>query len=585
MKSNRKTFLERTRLWLSAIDPLPQLALIGLVCGLLTGLVIIAFRLFIETAQAGLLPLGNPENYEDLSPVLRLLIPIVGALLIGLIFDMIARETRQMGIVHVMERFMYHEGRLPPANAAWQFIGAALSIISGHSVGREGPGVHLGAATGSLMGQSLRLPDNSNRVLVSCGAAASIAASFNTPLAGVIFAMEVIAREYSLAGFTPVILAAVSATALSRLVFGDEPVFTIPLLDMGSLWELSFVLLSGLLIGALAALFIRMLRKFTGLWRQRGLWQRTLLAGVITGITAVFVPQIMGVGYDTINLTLAGQAGFVLLLVIVFFKMLATSACVGLGLPGGFIGPTLVIGACAGGALGIVAQSVFPGQVTGPAFYAVIGMAAMMGAVLQAPLAALIAIIELTADPHLILPGMLAVITAGLTCSELFKQPAVFDMLLRERGLDFHNDPVAQSLRIEGVVRVMEQNFVLTPTRVPGREARKMLRENPLWIVLLSESGRQPTVMPASNLAQYLAENEASLSRNGLIDLMDIPAQRSQAALIDKRATLQESLEVLDRGNLDMACVAADTEQPSTIVGIISRQDIEAYYSAAPQST
>ena len=577
MKSRLRIFLENKRLWLATIDTLPQLALIGLVTGLLTGLVIIAFRLLIESTQTGLLPLGDPENYEGLSPVLRLAIPIVGALFIGLIFDMIARETRQVGIVHVIERLMYHQGRLPLVNAVWQFIGAALSIISGHSVGREGPGVHLGAATGSLTGQFLRLPDNSTRVLVSCGAAASIAASFNTPLAGVVFAMEVIVREYTLAGFTPVILSAVSATTLSRLVFGDTPVFAIPLLEMGSLWELSFVLLSGLFIGCLAALFIRMLLAFTRLCQQRRYWQRALLAGVITGVTAMIVPQIMGVGYDTINVTLAGQIGLAMLLVIALFKLLATAACVGLGLPGGFVGPSLVIGACAGGALGLVAQSIFPGQVTGPAFYAVIGMASMMGAVLQAPLAALIAIIELTADPHLILPCMLAVITAGLTCSEIFRQPAVFDMLMRERGLDFRNDPVAQSLRRQGVARVMERNFVIAPEEATAQEIRELLKKNPLWIVLITED-RLPTVMPASNLAQYLAEHDTALSQGERVNLGDIPAQRSQAALVDLRATLQESLEILNQEGLDTACVVADIHRPENIQGIITRQDIEAHY-------
>lgn len=578
MKTRLKTFLEKKRHWLATIDTLPQLALIGLVCGLLTGLVIIAFRLLIETTQSGLLPQGDPENYEALPPLMRLMIAIVGALLIGLIFDVIATQTRQMGVVHVMERLMYHQGRLPLPNAVWQFVGAALSIISGHSVGREGPGVHLGAATGSLTGQFLKLPDNSTRTLLSCGAAASIAASFNTPLAGVIFAMEVIAREYTLAGFTPVILAAVSATALSRLVFGDTPVFTIPLLEMGSLWELSYVLFSGLVIGCLAALFIKLLKRFTRLWQQRKFWQRALLAGVITGFAAMAVPQIMGVGYDTINTTLAGQAGLAFLVLIVLFKLFATAACIGLGLPGGFIGPSLVIGACAGGALGLVAQSLFSDQVTGPAFYAVIGMAAMMGATLQAPLAALIAIIELTADPHIILPGMLAVITAGLTCSEIFKQPAVFDMLMKERGLDFRNDPVAQSLRRQGVARIMERNFALIPAVASIQAIRKILEKNPLWIVFIHEDDAHPVVMPASHLAQYLAEKDPHASRESRVNLQEIPAQRDQAALIGLQATLQDTLETLNREGLNTACVVAGLHQPESILGIVTRQDIEAHY-------
>ncbi len=577
MKSRLLSFLEKKRLWLATIDTLPQLALIGLVCGILSGIVIIAFRLLIESTQAGLLPMGDPENYEALSPLMRLLIAIIGALLVGLIFDVIAKQTRQVGIVHILERLAYHQGRLPLANAVWQFVGGTLSIISGHSVGREGPGIHLGATTGSLMGQSLRLPDNSTRILVSCGAAASIAASFNTPLAGVIFAMEVIAQEYTLAGFTPVILSAVSATTLSRLVFGNTPVFAIPQLAMGSLWELSTVLLAGLIIGCLAALFIRLLQGFTHIWQQHRFWKRALLAGTITGLAAMATPQIMGIGYDTINATLAGHTGLVLLIMLVFFKLFATAACIGLGLPGGLIGPSLVIGASAGGALGLAIQLLFPELVTDPAFYAVIGMAAMMGATLQAPLAALIAIIELTSDPHLILPGMLAVITAGLTCSEIFRQPSVFTMLIKERGLDFRNDPVAQSLRRQGVARIMDRSFITTGAETTIQDTRTMLEKNPLWVVIQKDD-LQPAVMPASNLAQYLAETDLTDVQDDAVNLLEIPAQRSQAALIDLRATLQEALDTLNRESLDFACIASNPKQLTTIQGIITRQDIESHY-------
>ena len=195
--------LENFRQRLASVDALPQLAFLGLVSGLLVGAVIIAFRLCIEYIQAGFLPGGITENYESLPPLMRFVLPALGGLVIGLIFHLLAGTGNiQVGVTHVLERLAYYQGHLPLRNLLLQFFGAALSIVSGHSVGREGPGIHLGAASSSLLGQWLRLPNNSIQILVACGSAAAIGASFNTPIAGVVFSMEVIMMEYTIAGFT-----------------------------------------------------------------------------------------------------------------------------------------------------------------------------------------------------------------------------------------------------------------------------------------------------------------------------------------------------------------------------------------------
>ena len=207
--------LDKLRLRLASVDAL-SLSALGLASGLLAGAVILVFRKTIESAQAAFLPGGGVENYEALGWEYRLALPIGGGLLLGLLWQLIAPKHRAVGVTHVMERLAYHQGYLPWRNALMQFVGAAASIIAGHSVGREGPGIHLGAASGSLLGQGLTLPNNAIRNLVACGTAAAIAASFNTPIAGVVFAMEVVMMEFTLAGFAPVILAAVSATMLTR---------------------------------------------------------------------------------------------------------------------------------------------------------------------------------------------------------------------------------------------------------------------------------------------------------------------------------------------------------------------------------
>ena len=551
------------------------MSLLGLLTGLLAGAVILLFRALIEFGHSALLPGADPENYEGLPPLLRLVLAAGGGLLIGLLWQALAKGGRSVGVVHVIERLAYHQGQLPLKNAALQFIGGALSIISGHSVGREGPGVHLGAACGSQLGHGLRLPHTYLRTLVACGVAAAIAASFNTPLAGVIFAMEVVLLEYTVAGFAPVMLAAVSATALVHTVYGADPAFHIPALPENSLGDMPLVMLLGLIMGALAAAFIKLLHIFSTFAPRWPLWSRMCLGGTITGACAMLAPQIMGIGYDTVNAALLGETAIGILLLIVVFKLLATTAAIGLGLPGGLIGPTFFIGAAGGGALAAVSAGLAPEAISSQAFYVVIGMGAMMAATLQAPLAALMAILELTHLPGIILPGMLAVITATLTCNKLFGNEPVFLGLLHRRGLNYRTDPVAASLRNIGVASAMNTRIALCAPRLSPQEARELLSGNPQWLVI--QNPQQAMLMPAADLARHLQALEAQ--SEAPIALLDIPATRQRLINIDVRATLQEGLERLEQSQADALCVT-HVIAPLAVrsYGIITRQDIEASY-------
>ena len=232
------------------------LALLGLLTGLLAGAVIIVFRLLVEGAQDALLPGDGPVNYAMLSGGMRILLPLLAAVLLAVMFRWLARGVHVLGVGRIMERMAYHQGRCTPREFLLQFFGAALAIIGGYSVGREGPHIFLGASSGSLLGQGLSLPNNVIRALVACGTAAGIAASFNTPLAGVVFALEVVMMEYTVASFIPVILAAVSATTLSNMVFEDQPMFGFLTLGSVPLQDLAIVAVIGVLAGVASAVFI-----------------------------------------------------------------------------------------------------------------------------------------------------------------------------------------------------------------------------------------------------------------------------------------------------------------------------------------
>ena len=566
--------LNKLRFRLASADALPQLTLIAIFCGLFSGGVTLGFRMLVEILQASFLP-GHTENYEALSPFFIVLIPTVGGLIVGLLLQLSHEDARKVGIVHVMERLAYHQGYLPLRNAVQQFVGAAICIVSGHSVGREGPSVHLGAASGSLLGQWFKLPNNSMQALIACGTSAAIAASFNTPLAGVIFAMEVVMLEYTVMSFIPVILAAVIGDMMTRIAYGNELTFQVPPLTLTSHFEMVYLLLLGIVIGLCATAFIHLLQMTTVRWKHITLWKRTTIAGLLTGIVGLCVPQIMGIGYDTVNAILLEQIGLWLLLAIALSKLLITALGLGLGLPAGLIAPAYLIGAAIGGVIGVVGNYLFPQDISSYALYAVLGMGAMMGATLQAPLAALTALLEQTANPHLILPGMLVIVISNLIVhSPPLSKPSVFIALMRLRGLDYHYDPMVQALRRVGVASAMQKNFTVLSRHIAANQARQALKNQPMWIVIL-EDEQLTHILLAADLALYLTENTEEQ-----VDLIDMPGKRLQIKPTHLQATLQEAAEVLEQEKVDALYVENRFRLSKTysIHGILTREDIEANY-------
>ncbi|AKH22277.1 chloride channel protein [Sedimenticola thiotaurini] len=567
--------LERLQLHLSRHDALLQLSLLGLLTGLLAGSVIVLFRIVVEQTQASFLLDSMPENYEALSPWARFLLPIGGALVIALIFRRYGQGNTVLGVTYVMERMAYHQGYLTLRAFILQFVGAAVAIISGHSVGREGPHILLGAASGSLLGQRLSLPNNSIRTLLGCGTAAGIAASFNTPLAGVIFALEVVMMEYSLVSFIPVILSAVTATVISIAVFGNAPAFQIPSMTLPSLAEIPVVLLLGLLVGGLASLFIHLMQLTMGRVAAVPFWLRVLIAGLLMGVIGLLVPQAMGIGYDTVNSALLGELGISLLLMILVAKVLATVASLGLGIPGGNIGPLLFLGGCLGSLTGQIATHVFHHDTLDVGFYALLGLGAMMGATLQAPLAALTAMMELTHAPQTIMPGMLVIVVAGLTVREFFHKESLFLTLMRAIGKDYDSNPVMLALRRAGVASVMRRRFARVDRLISHDKAEALLQDEPEW--LLIQGDEQPvSLMPALDLLRYL-KSDAGGALNEL-DLLEIPGRRIDVAPIYLQATLQEALEKLNGGAEALYVERMTAPGIRRIYGVLTREQLESAY-------
>ncbi|KON47832.1 chloride channel protein [Mariprofundus ferrooxydans] len=415
-----------------ARSALIRLTMLGTCAGALAGLGVLLFRWCIELSQTLFLPGAQVGNYEGLSGWEQFLLPVAGGLLLGAVFSRIPKHYLQIGVVHILDRIhLPGKERLPLGNTLVQFFGGLVAIVSGQSVDREGPGVHIGAASANLIGSVIPTSAEENHTLIACGAAASIAAAFNTPLAGVVFVIEVLQVKYRIIRFFPVIMAAVVGAIISRGIYGQHPAFTIPSMNMGSLLELPFIAVMGFVIGLFAMLFVSMSEIILRTTRRWPLTRCYVLAGLCTGILAQWTPQIMGISYDTLELMLHGQAVVTLVLALIFTKLIATATCIGLRIPGGLIGPMLVIGGAIGSVSGFVADGLYPAYAGSIGFYAILGMVAMLGAALRAPLSALIALLELTANPNIILPGMLAVVSANVANLLLLGKDSAFSTMLQ----------------------------------------------------------------------------------------------------------------------------------------------------------
>lgn len=565
----RHTFsMEQFRHRLAYSEALPQMVALSIICGLLCGIILGGFRLLLETVLHQYSGNGI-DNYENLPIWLRFILPIIGSLLLIALFSRLAPNNRQVGIAHLLERMAYHQGNLPVLNIFIQFLTACIALLTGHSVGKEGPAVHMGAACGSQIGQNLGLPNNTLRILAGCGTAAGISAMFNTPLAGVLFAMEVVLLEYTVIGFMPIIVAAATSALVVKSILGQELVLTAANLSIQSLYEIPYIVFLGCMIGLLAVTFIYLM-KITIYWTNNiNLTYSTkfLLAGFITGVCAIAYPQIMGDGFDTIVAVFQHEINIHILLGILIVKSILTPIILGLGIPAGLIGPTLFIGAVAGSLLGIIGAYFIDVEVSHYGFYALLGMASMMGAVINAPMAALVAILELTGNPNIIFPAMISIVISNLIARYLFKMPSVFVMIMKLRDMDYRYKPLTQILSSSAVQSLMTTNFIGCNTSISKQVIQEILTSKPEWI-LLNTTEKKLLISPGD--LRVLPDDESQQ-----VDMLSIPALRLDTSDISCRSTLQQALDQMVTDNVNALCIIDIHKQVS---GLLTRDQIEQFY-------
>lgn len=580
-----QSVVTRFRHRLADFDALPQLTLLGILIGCAAGLLIIAFRFAIELPLSYILNEHN-ENFENLSLIWRFSLPMIGAFVIATGLHFLKENHRNVSIGHVLERLHNFQGRMPVVNLIVQFFGGVISLITGQSVGREGPAVHLGASISSLIGQWLKLPNNSLSTLIGCGVAAAIAASFNTPVAGVIFSMEVVLMSYSIIGFIPIMMASVCGALIARATFGTEVFFTVNDAQLHGFFEIPFMIAAGIIIALFATLYMRLQLGFNR-FNHYPIFLRVMAAGLLTSVIGLAFPEILGLGYDTINLSLEGKLSFSLLLAIALAKILATSFSISMGIPGGLIGPQLFIGACIGGMIGICGHYFFPDNINNSGIYVLLGMAAMMGAVLNAPLAALMAVLELTYSPGIIFPSMLIIVVACVITRQLYDCDGIFVEQLNLIGTKLESGPLQQMLGNIGVRSAMKTAFTQCTDKITVQSANQLLGSNPLWIVVNSDTSTillraadLAVAVKAVDDAEQIDTSESSKTKNNVIDLLEIPGQRFNLLPITELSSLFEAKKILDKkpGSALFVTPQIQVTPGQQVLGIITQETINNYY-------
>ena len=534
-----------------------------LLVGAATGLGAIGFRLLIEgltwvftgTSDYAATPGAAQGWLPGVGRWFVVLTPVVAGLLYGPLVHLGAPEARGHGVPEVMYAVARRGGRIPPRVAVVKSLASALCIGGGGSVGREGPIVQIGSALGSTVGRLVRAAEDRQRLLVACGAAGGIAATFNAPMAGVVFAMEIILRDFTARSFGMVVVSAVTASVVGRTVLGDKPFLALPDFRVEHLVSYGLFALLGVLAGVTGVLFVRVLYGIEDLcdrlWRGAE-WLRPAAGGVLLGLLLLAVPTMYGVGYPVLGDGVAGRYAVGTLLFLLAAKMVATSLTIGIGGSGGVFAPSLFAGAMLGAAFGQTAAAVAPGVTGAAGAFSLVGMAAVFAGAARAPITAVLIVFELTGEYSLILPLMLAVALAtGI--GQVLSRTTIYTAKLVRRGVDL--DAPAPSWA--AAHRVREVMGTVPPLLCPGTslpEAADALRQAPGGELPVADAdGRLLGVLAAEALAERMGEPTGDEQAAGE------PARWAEIRpTVPPDLSVADALELLDRHSVHALPVVED---------------------------
>jgi CIC family chloride channel protein len=554
------------------------MAVLGVIVGLAAGFGAVGFRYLINFFQT--LAYGGENDLLELVVNLpwyyRVAVPAIGGLIVGPLVYFFAREAKGHGVPEVMEAVALKGGVIRKRVVVVKSLASAISISTGGSVGREGPIVQIGSAIGSVLGQFMKVSGDRMRTLVGCGAAAGIAATFNAPIAGSMFALEVILGDFGLATFSPIVISSVVATAVSRAYLGDTPAFIVPVYELVSAWELPMYLVLGIFCAVVGVFFTKILYRIEDLFDGIKFpeYLKGLVGGLILGVASLVFPQILGVGYGAIDMALMQQMAWWLLAVLVVVKILATSVTIGSGGSGGIFAPSLFLGAMAGGFFGILVHQLFPNITASPGAYSIVGMGALVSATTHGPLAAILILFEMTGSYKIILPVMLACIIATIASGQLLRD-SIYTLKLARRGVDIKEGKEVNVLKSMFVKDVMNTNVETMPEALPlGKMAERISKSKFNSFPVLDDQDRLIGILSFNDY------NEAIFDENlkDLVVAKDLATEDLVTISLDDN--LWTALEKISSKDFAVLPVVS-TQAANKLEGVVSRRDIIGAYNKA----
>ncbi len=581
------------------------LLVMAVVVGVATGLAAVLFIRLIAFIQLFFYG-GGEKIFPALGRIWIIVVPVIGGLLVGPIIAKFAPEAKGHGVPEVMQALILRGGRIRPRVALAKVIASALCIGTGGSAGREGPIVQVGSALGSSIGQWLHLSDERIKNLVACGAAAGIAATFNAPIAGVVFAIEVLLSEIQVRVFGNVVVAAVAASIVSQIFLGDRPAFEIPGYVMHSPWEILLYVFLGLLAALVGILFIRMLYYTEDVFDRLAipLWLKPAVGALLLGILAFCYPyvgtisyisvddmalglpivenypHIFGSGFIFLEEVLQGRAPFFLLFLLIFLKPLATSFTLGSGNSGGVFAPSLFTGAMLGGAFGYLAMHLFPNLNIEIGAYALVGMAAVFSAAARAPLTSMLIVFEMSNDYRLILPLMAAGIVAS-TFAQWLHPDSIYSLKLTKRGIRFEQGRDMDIMQTVQVEEVMNKTPITIQREQSVADLFAAFQETHLGgFPVMSNETELYGMVTMQDMERTIDEMERTLERKevNLKDLKVWDVATPDPVTVFPDEPIWSAIKKMAPRDLARLPVVS-RNNPLQFVGVISRSDIVRAYN------
>lgn len=557
-------------------ENLVVILIIAIVIGLLTGILAVGFRYLLLYATDLFWP--DPQALLEVNKsypwYLVVLIPVIGGLVVGPLVTWLSPESRGAGVPEVIEIVANREGTIRHRTALFKSLLTALSISCGASVGREGPVVHIGSSVGSSIAQMVGLSAEWKRVFLACGAASGIAATFNAPMAGMLFAAEIILIDFQASHLSQVAISSVTATVVSHHFLGSLPTFQVPAYELTSYAELPLYALLGVAAGFLSILFIRSVSKVEDLFNHVAipLALRPAIAGLLIGVLAIQWPHILGVGYESINLALTSQMAIGLMVTVLLLKLLATASCVGAGFSGGIFAPSLVLGSLLGGSFGIVVTTLFPDHVASSAAYSLIGMGAVVSGTTLAPITAIFTIFELTYNFDIILPLMICCIVSLITVQKFYGY-SIYETKLLRKGVRMLRGHDINLLRSMQVGDYMETQFTTIRDDMRLGEILKQAESSPYpHFPVVDQREKMVGILSMRDMKGFLAEID---TLSNLVVAAEIMTKR--VIILRPTDSLEKAFEVFEGKAISTLPVIRANDQK--LLGIMKKSDLLLAYN------